>query len=368
MTAARRWCLVALGAVLLVGSPLVVRALPPDDTDTTAAELLALVQDSDDVAYSGLVESTGTLQLPVADDFSEIADLLGERSRLRVWWRTADDWRVDRIETAGETDLVRSGRGIMSWDYEAERAVVTHEPDVRLPRASDLLPPQLGLLALRDARPDEVSRIPAERVAGIDAPGLRLVPAEEQSTVDHVDVWADPDSGLPLRVEAYAKGADLAAMSTSFVEVSLATPPAEVTRFFAPPGVEVDFEEAFDVAAAADEYSPLISPPRLAGLERESTDGRSAVGEYGRGVTRMLAIPLWDRSAEPLRDQLEKTPGAEEHSYGITLSVGPLNLVLTPDAFVDERSYLLAGTVTAGTLRSAAGQLLSGGWTIRFPE
>ncbi len=367
MTAARRWCLVALGVALLLGTPLAVRALPADDTDITATELLTLIQGSDSVPYSGLVESIGTLQLPVADEFSEIADLLGERTRLRVWWQDEHVWRVDAIEPAGETDLFHDSSLITSWDYESERATTTAEPRVRLPRASDLLPPQLGLLALRDARPDEVSRLPAARIAGIDAPGLRLVPTEEQSTIGHVDVWADPETGLPLRVEAFADGAELAAAATSFVDVSFAAPPDDVVRFTPPPGADLDVEDAFDVAAGADQFSPLISPPRLAGLDSRpgAVNRVSAVGDYGRGVTRMLAVPLWEQSADPLREQLESTPGVMGHSYGLALTVGPLNLLLTPDTFEDDRSYLLAGTVTEDTLQDAAGELLSGNYLVR---
>ena len=367
MTAARRWCLVTLGVLLLIGTPLVVRALPADDTDMTAAELLTLVQESDSVPYSGFAESTGTLQLPVADEFSEIADLLGERTRLRVWWQSDSVWRVDTINPTGETDLFHNSSLTSKWEYEDERVTTTPEPRVRLPRASDLLPPQLGLLALRDARPDEVSRLPAARVAGIDAPGLRLVPAEEQSTIDHVDVWADPETGLPLRVEAYADGTDLAAASTRFLDVSFEPPSDELVHFSAPRGADHEVEDALDVAAAADQFSPLISPRRLAGLQTRPgvLSQVSAVGDYGRGVTRMLAVPLWEQSAEPLREQLEATPGTVQHSYGLSLGVGPLNLLLTPDSFEDDRSYLIAGTVTEETLQDAAGELLSGKYLVR---
>ena len=160
----------------------------------------------------GYAEAAGSLQLPVTDQFSELASLLGERTRLRVWWRSGDDWRVDAIKTAGEIDLFHSASLTTQWDYEAEEATTSVEQRIRLPRSSDLLPPQLGRLVLRDARPDEVTRIAAEPIAGVEAAGLRLVPAEPQSTIDHVDVWADPATGLPVRVEVYAEGADVPAL------------------------------------------------------------------------------------------------------------------------------------------------------------
>ena len=98
MHASRRWAVVALGTIVLIGTPIVVRALPADDTDVTASTLLARAQASGPVPYSGYVESAGTLQLPVTDQFSDLAGLLGQRSRLRVWWRSADDmWQARQI-------------------------------------------------------------------------------------------------------------------------------------------------------------------------------------------------------------------------------------------------------------------------------
>lgn len=358
MTAGRRWLLVALGTLLLLGAPVVVRALPADDSEVTAATLLARVHESGPVAYSGFVESAGTLQLPVTDQFSDLAGLLGERTRLRVWWRGDDEWRVDAITTAGETDLVHSSPVTTYWDYERELVTSTIDSDIRLPRTSDLLPPQLGRLVLRDARPGEVSRIDAERVAGIDAPGLRLMPAEPQSTIDHVDVWVDPDSGLPLRVAAYGAADDTAAMTTEFADLTLGAPPAETVSFQPPPYADVEFEELVDVAGAAERFAPVTAPPRLAGLgPRPGALNGGAVGEYGRGVTTLVAIPLWDHSADPLRDQLADTPGVVLSANGSeSLSVGPLELLLATEAFEDH-SWLVAGTVSHATLVRAAEQL-----------
>ena len=47
--------------------------------------------------------------MPDSDSFVGLAQLLGEDNDLRVWWRAADDWRIDRIRSTGETDLFRRG-------------------------------------------------------------------------------------------------------------------------------------------------------------------------------------------------------------------------------------------------------------------
>jgi hypothetical protein len=359
---------VVAAAVVLLAAPIAVRALPADDPEVPAARLLAAAQASGTVAYSGYVESSGTLQLPVTDQFSEVAGLLGGRSRLRVWWRSADDWRVDSLTPAGERDLLHSHGLTTEWDYEAERVTTTPRSEVRLPRSSDLLPPELGRLVLADARPGEVSALGAETVAGIDAAGLRLVPAERQATVDHVDVWMDPDTGLPLQVSVFSADAAAPDISTRFLELSTTMPSERVTRFVAPPGVSVDFDDVVDVAGAAQRYAPVVAPRRLAGLgPRRGGLGRGAVGEYGRGVTAMAAIPLWENSAEPLREQLARTPGAVVEADGSSsLSVGPLELLLTPEAF-DEHSWLLLGTVTHPTLERAAAQLARRALMVAYP-
>ncbi len=356
MTAARRWCIVAVGIAVLVALPTAIRALPARDSALSASTLLQRVQGSGGVAYSGYAEAVGGLQLPVTDEFSDLANLLGERTRLRVWWRGDDDWRVDALEPSGETDLIHDERGTTVWEYEAARVTRTSDPAVRLPRTADLLPSVLGRWLLSEASAREVSRLPAERVAGRDAPGLRLDPADPQSSVDHVDVWVDARTGLPLRVAVYGPAEDTAAMTTSFLELSTEAPGAADTAFTRPPGAEFDVEETLDIATRADRFAPVLPPDRLAGLQRRSGDRGGAVGDYGRGVTRLVAIPLWDEPAGPLRDQLARTPGVEVDDVGTTVTIGVLGLLLA-DRNRDGTSWLLAGTVTTSTLRQAATEL-----------
>jgi len=358
MTPVRRWLLIAAGVCLLVLSPTVIRSLPVADSEVSAAELLQRVKDSGSVAYSGYAEAVGGMQLPVSDQFSDLAQLLGERTRLRVWWRADDDWRVDALDITGETDLIRSADGLAIWEYEAARATYTDDAPVRLPRAADLVPPVLGRLVLGEAMAEEVSRLPAVRVAGREVPGLRLTPADSQTTVDHVDVWVDPDTGLALRVDIFGAG-DTPAMTTTFLDLTTQPPAAADTAFTPPPDADVDYDEAVDIAAAADRFAPITAPDRLAGLDRRTTPGVGAVGQYGRGVARLIAIPLRDEGADPLREQLLTTTSSRSGRRGVSVTVGPLGLLLTPDAY-DRPTWLLGGTVTQRTLSAAARELAGG--------
>ncbi|MEP6761671.1 MAG: transcriptional regulator, partial [Sporichthyaceae bacterium] len=302
---------------------------------------------------SGYVETLGTLQLPVADRFTDVGDLFGQRTRMRVWWRGPDDWRVDKVFATGETDLFHDARGTTVWDYEKARAVRMHDPDIRLPRTSDLLPPELGRRLLKDVDTSELQRLPAEHLAGRDAPGLRLTPTAPQSSINHVDLWVDPNSGIPLRLAVYAKGDKTAAFTSEFMQFSAARPSASDTAFEPPPGADFSFDDVIDVADAADQFAPLVPPHTVAGLSRSRSAGLGAVGVYGRGVTQLVAIPLWDGAAEPLREQLEITPGVRLIDEGDVLSVGPLGILLTQFPYYGG-GWLIAGTVTEDTLIQAA--------------
>jgi hypothetical protein len=345
-----------VGTAVLVGVPLAVRAWPAQDSGISATALLARVEAGQDHPYSGYVDSLGTLQLPAADRFTDVGQLFGERTRMRVWWRSADEWRVDKLLTTGEQDLVHNAQGTTRWRYEQGDAVLSRDPAIRLPRTADLVPPVVARLMLDDVEGSEVRRLPARRVAGIDAPGLRLVPAAPQSSIGHVDLWADPASGVVLRVEVVAKGADRPAFTTAFEEFDPATPPPTRTAFEPPPGADFRFDEVLDIADAANQYAPILAPKTVAGLAKSGrTDG--AVGVYGSGVTRLLAVPLRGQEAGPLREQLLTTLGVRTVDRGTLVNVGPLGVLLTGRD--DEGGWLIAGTVTAETLERAAGDLFA---------
>ena len=357
MTPVGRWSVVVAGIAALLAAPFVVRALPVDDAGTGAAALLAQVRAAEDHPYSGYVEAQGTLQLPVTDGFTDVGALFGEHTRMRVWWRSADYWRVDRLLPTGEVDLVHDPRGTTRWRYAQDDVQRSPDPDIRLPRTADLLPPSVARLMLDDVDAAEVERIDARRVAGIDAPGLRLSPAAEQSSIDHVDLWADPATGVPLAVAVVGKGARTAAFTSQFREFSARTPTSRSVTFQAPPGAEVSFDDVLDIADAANQYAPFVPPPTLAGLPKgPQADG--AVGVYGTGTTRLLAVPLRDQEAGPLREQLALTPGARQLRRGTVVALGPLGIMLTGSE--GDGGWLLAGTVTDDALVAAARDVVRG--------
>jgi hypothetical protein len=367
MRAVHRWSLVAATCALAVVVPAGVRAWPVPDRNLSAAQVLALVRAGQDTAYSGTVETRGRLGLPVSDHFTDIADLLGGNTRLRVWWRSSQDWRVDKLLDTGEVDLFHHGAATIEWDYERAEARTSVDPSIRLPRDADLLPGPLAERALVGATSSDVSRLGPRRIAGVDTVGLRLDPADPRTSVDHVDLWADPSTGAVLALDAYGAGAQ-PALSTAFTGISLRTPRPAATAFHPAQGVRQSVDDILDIADAANQFAPFTPPDKVAGLAKTAYS-RGAVGIYGTGLTQLMALPLQSRDAGYLADQLT-TNGAALVDGTPLLRVGPLGvyLVITHQpvevgvdlAEAPSFAWLVTGTVTDQTLVRAAADLTAG--------
>lgn len=350
-----RWLVVLLVAAALVGTPLVLLARPTSSSPVTAAQLAETVRRSAALPWSGLVETSGALQVPDSESFATLGQLLGEDNQLRVWWRGPQDWRVDRLRSTGETDLFRSGGQQIRWVFESDTATVSPVGRIRLPDVVDLLPPTLARSLLQGVRDDELSRLPTARIAGLDAAGLRITPDDPAASLDHVDLWADPVSGLPLRVELSGAGDRLPVVSTALSRLDLSVPDQARTVFSPAASTTVAFEDAVDVAAAANAFAPYDLPSSLAGLPVRGEDP-GAVGVYGRGPTALLAVPLRGQVAGPLRERLGSSAAARRTPVGTVAPVGPVSLLVTPGRS-GRGAFLLAGTVTPETLEQAATEL-----------
>ncbi len=253
----------------------------------------------------------------------------------------------------------------MRWVYESKNVTVYPDVPIRLPTTNDLLPQELARRVLSGARPSELSRLPARRVAGRDTLGLRLTPADKASSIARVDVYADRATSLPLLVEVVGKGSTLPALTSRFVDLTLADPSDEVLSFRPPHDARLRFDSVVDIASAADRFAARTPPARLAGLPARQ-EALGSVGVYGRGPTVLIAIPLWSRSAHRVREDLYGQPGVREVEGGLLLAAPPLRLLLAaPEP--NDSSWLLAGTVTRAALVRAARQISDERPGLRFP-
>ncbi len=223
-----RWATVACGTAALCALPVVVGALPVPDSSLSAMALRSRILASAHVPYQGYAESTVSLGLPSLPDLSGVSMLLDGTTDQYTWYRSPEHWRAEVSTPAGEDDTYQAGAATYLWDYSRNllTKIVGSQP-VRLPRAADLLPPALGrrLLALA-AGSGRLSRLPSRRIAGIDAAGLQVRPADPRTTIAAVDIWADPATGLPAAVQVFARDSAHPVVTSSFLQLSESRPAA----------------------------------------------------------------------------------------------------------------------------------------------
>jgi len=375
---ARRWASALAGTVAVALATPALARLPVQESDLDAGRLLAMARGSSDVAHQGLVETAGSLGLPDLPRLGGVAALLGGTTRARVWWRSPAAWRVDRITATGESGSYAIPGGVQTWDFErsaVERSI--RSAAVHLPRVDDLLPPQAARRALAGVTArDRVSALPARKVAGRQADGVRIVPADRSSTVARLDLYVDVRTGLPLSLLVMARGSSVPALRTAFVELSLSPPALEVLRAQTPPFSRVRTTSTPDLAAAVDRFAPFALPARLGGSPRSrgvvGSGGGSAT--YGRGLARFVLLPLPPRLGRPAIDAATDGGGTvldvggdgDGDGEAVLIATPLLNAVVAhshrqPDGSLGRRgrSYLLAGTVDAATLHAAVRELVA---------
>jgi hypothetical protein len=366
----RRWGTVAAAALLLAALPVAARALPAHAPAVSPADLVARVRASARQPYQGYAISRGTAGLPTLPQLAEVSRLLAGETQLRAWYAGPDRWRVDTIDTGAERDVYQTADLQVQWDFGANQlTAVTGTAPVRLPRGADLLPPDLGrrLLGAGDSRLDP---LPARRIAGISAAGVRLTPTDPSTTIGRVDVWADPASGLPLQVEVTARGAALPVLVTRFLELRLSAPsPAILVPPHDRPGLGFTVTDAPDIAGAVQTLRLGPLPLRLAGRDRADAPliaaggrprrGIEGTGVYGTGFNQFVVLPVprqngfaaFRTAVNGGGTQLE-LPGGE----GVAISTGLVS-VLVMDSDLAHRTYVLAGLVKPTVLAEAAVQL-----------
>lgn len=349
-----RWAVVAAVAAVLVAAPVVLAALPASarmDPGALRARVLATAN----LPYQGYAESTGSLGLPDLPNLSEVTSLLGGTTRLRAWYVAPQHWRVDEITGVGERDTYAVPGSQFVWDNGQDQytQVVGDEP-IRLPRGADLLPPDLARRVLQTE--DKVAALPAKRVAGIDAAGLRVTPTDPQTAIGQVDIWADPSSGLPLRVELTAKGQHAPDIVTAFQTVSTQRPDDDVITPKPSPDSGFAVTDAPNVIGALGQF-PL--PPQLAGrpLQTDRVGGGRGLGFYGAGLSAFVVAPLPRDVAGGVVNAMGKG-GAKTvtlpQGQGTLLTITPLSVLVER---AGRRSYILAGVVDPALLTQAAAEL-----------
>ena len=359
--ARRRWLVVLAVVAVLCSLPVAVAAWPARAPTIPAEVLRERMLASAGQPYQGYAQSAGSMGLPELPRLGQVTALLSGTTQMRAWYAGRDRWRVDVLGAGTERGLYQTSDGQYVWDYgDNQLTRIVGEQPARLPRAPDLIPPDLARRLLGTATGDRVAALAAKRVAGIAAAGLRITPADPHTTVRHVDIWADPATGLPLQAEITGRGMDRPVLITRFLEVTMGAPAADVLAPPDPrPGVGFTVTRRLDVVSALDQALSGRLPDRLAGQPRgDAVSGVSTVGVYGTGLARFVVLPL------PGGIGYEAYTGAVRWGRRVTLPDGDgalittaLLSVLVVDSGTTGRTYLLAGLVDAALLQQAGAAL-----------
>jgi hypothetical protein len=357
---ARRWAAVAVGLAVLCGLPVIASALPVSVPALTASQLRGRILASADESYAGYAESNATFGLPPLPGLTGLTSLLDGVTKMRVWQATPTRWRVDVLSDAGERDTYElSGCRSYIWDSGAELLTeVRGRQTFRLPRPADLVPPALALRLLSEAgREATFSVIAPVRVAGRSAAGLRMTPSDPASTVGHVDIWADPASGLPLMVEIFSRGSARPALESQFFQVSSWRADPRVLTPVRSPGTGFTVTGAGNLAGALSNLGVFALPGQLAGRARLPVpEGFEAIGVYGGGLATFVVLGVRGDTGTDLVPNALSAGGTAvtvPGGTGALISAPLINAVIVrPFGFLI--AFLIAGTVSTQVLEQAA--------------
>ena len=381
------------GTALLCALPAVIAALPVPASSISAPALRARILASAGVPYQGYAESTVNLGLPELPDLHNVSQLLDGTTDQYVWYRSPAYWRADDVTGTGESDTYADGGVTYLWNYGTNLLTqVTGAEPVRLPRAPDLLPPALARRLLDTAgRADRITRLPGRRIAGVDAAGLRLVPAGPGTTIGAIEIWADPASGLPVAVQISGRGTGhqpgQPVLISTFLELSRAQPDLTAVIPHPAPNVGLTTTRLPDVDGVLNgdgdgdgDGTPF--PPQLGGLRHVALPGSPpGVAVYGTGFSRFVLLPLprgvgtdalnaaiqagadsvtfpaaGGGQPEGAREAPGGAPGAAPASVLIRT---PLLSVLMVRAGFHHAVFLFTGAVTPAVLENSASALVT---------
>jgi outer membrane lipoprotein-sorting protein len=358
-----RWLAPAAAALAVLGGGVAIGAITaaadPALPTRGAAQLLVDLQTARLEGLSGTVVLRSDLGLPplpglTGDGDADLASLVSGTHTMRVWYSGPDKARVAILDTLGETDVIRNGNDVWTWNSRKNEAShATLPPGVMgLPSTFTMPgtnPEQVARAALALIEPStQVSVDGSAEVAGRDAYELVLVPRDRASLIGSVRLAIDATEHLPLRVAVYARGADQAAIEVAFTRISFTRPDPDQFVFNPPPGAKV-VEERPDTPAPG-KADPKADP-------KDRPDLRRAV--VGSGWTSVLVMRVPKeidtevgenpKGAEQLQNMIKRLPRVSgSWGGGHVLSSALFSVLVTDDG------RLLVGAVTPARLAEAA--------------
>jgi outer membrane lipoprotein-sorting protein len=386
MTISRRWAVPAgVAAVVAAGSlvgPQLASArteLPP----TTAAQLLARLARAPERPFSGTVVQTTDLGLPkmprTGASGEDLTALVSGSTTVRIWADGPQRARAALIGSLSETDVVRNGRDVWTWNSRQRTAQHLRLPAgaVRSDAArsnaerltSAMTPEQAARQAVAAVEPStKVGLARGTRVAGRAAYEMVLRPRAAESLVGAVRIAIDAKTSMPLRVQVIPRGQSKPAFQTGFTDVSFRAPAARVFTFSPPAGSKVTERQLPAAALAAPQVAQLRAhnrsvsggeglpglPKRQRTLPVDAPDSQAVVGHGWTAVlvkhdvsrAQVLQAVGGDQVATAVLNGFEPVQG--NYGSGRLLRTSLLSVLWLDDG------RLLLGAVEPGVLERAA--------------
>ena len=263
----RRWAAPAIALVAIAGitaGPNLLRAAdasPPNLPPLTPAELLVKARTAQVTALSGTVQLTSDLGLPSLESLgalggggsgTSVASLLSGTHSAQVWMDGADRVRIATSAPLEETNWVRNGSDV--WSYDSSTLTATHvalpadatasadgaASTSSLPDPVHDTPVAFAQALLDQVTPSTGVTVDATKtVAGRPTYQLVLSPNAADSTIGRVTFAVDAATGLPLDVRVTAKSTGATALEIGFSHITFAAPDASTFEFTPPPDAKV---------------------------------------------------------------------------------------------------------------------------------
>ena len=179
------------------------------------------------------------------------------------------------------------------------------------------------------------------RVADRAAYELRITPDASDTLVDSIALAVDAETGLPLRVVITAVNQDADAFSIAIDDLDLSTPDPALFTFTPPPGATVTEVPEFDPTADRGER------PAETGSDIEKVDATAKPTVLQSGWATIVEIPAESmpeaEAANPLLDQ-----------FAVAVDGGSVVRTALLTVFLADDGRIFVGTVPLEALQSAA--------------
>jgi outer membrane lipoprotein-sorting protein len=400
MKISRRWLPSILAPALVAGSIFVTsgQARAVDLPDKSAAEILAMINTDENLAFSGRVIKKADLGLPpmnLIPDISqsmvesmaeklpaEMADFIPEASvegelallleflagthNANVFVDGPTRARVQVLDLLSERNFIRNGKDL--WFYDAAKSKVVHaeiDPAKEVEARSALeswLTSNAAQFPFEITSPASIANYLIEEagestnfsvdddasVAGRDAYQLIMTPKAQGSLFASVKIAIDAETGLPLAVRAHAVGKADPAFEVAFASISFQKPSPSLFNFVPPAGSTVEKLDAKNLRSLAKKdlpSTPSFDPKDLSEAEAEGERVRK------EGWAALLRIPA-DRVPQEFIEGLRANRLFDELTREV--EGGRIFSTTLFNIFIADDGAIYAGAVTLDRLREAA--------------